>query len=373
MGVVQLDRHVVGQCVPVGVPTPEAADEVGQRAGDEEVLLHEAEPLPHRRRIVRIEDAGQRLGPEALGQRADEVAVAELLEVEIVPGPRRPEPERVDRLPAIADDGTVERHADQRRRSPGDRLERAGTDFERTIEGDLDAFVGPRHLPRVRATQPVVRLLPLPAVLDRLPEHPVLVAEPVAHGGQLHGRHRVEEAGREPPEAAVAEPGVGLLLDEPEPVEPFLRHDLPGDRVEQQVHDVVRERAADQELHRQVVDALRVLALVRLLGADPPLRQDVPHRARARLEAFARPSGSGIADAVEEQMALIEPIGGARELDGAAAILREQVRRRGRVARRQIGRTAHMLVPVLRGLLSLVAITLLRHVSAQLIPARGAS
>ena len=271
MGVVQLDRDVVGQRAPVGVPAAEPTDEVGQRASDQEVLLHEPEPLPHRRRIVGIEHAGQRLGREAFGERADEVAVAELLEVEVVARRRRPQPERVDRLPAVADDGTIERNADQRRRSPGDRLEGAGTDLERAVERHLHAFVEARHLPRVWTAQPVVRLLPLPAVLDRLPEHPVLVAQPVAHGGELHGRHRVEEAGREPAEAAVPEAGVGLLLQEAEPVEPFLRDDLPRDRLEQQVHDIVRERAAEQELHRQVVDALRVLALIGLLGADPPL------------------------------------------------------------------------------------------------------
>ena len=170
-------------------------------------------------------------------------------------------------------------------------------------------------------------LLPLPAVLDRLPEHAVLVAEPVAHGGQLHRRHRVEEAGREPPEAAVAEAGVGLLLEEAEPVEVLLRDDLLRDRIEQQVHDVVRERAADQELHRQVVDALRVLALVGLLGAHPSLGQDVAHRARERLEALARSGGRGIEDAVEDEMALVERIGAARELDGAAAVLLEKVSR----------------------------------------------
>ena len=181
-----------------------------------------------------------------------------------------------------------------------------------------------------------------------LPEHPVLVAEAVADGGKLQRRHRVEEAGREPPEAAVAEPGVGLQLEEADPVEPFPAT-TPGDRVEQQVHDVVGERAADQELHRQVVDALGVLALVRLLGADHRCdRTSRTERATASKRSRG-PGGRGIADAVEQQMALVEPIGSARELDGAAAILREQIRRRGRDARRQVGRTVHMLVPVLRG------------------------
>ena len=100
--------------------------------------------------------------------------------------------------------------------------------LERAVQRDLDPVLRAGDFPRVRAAEPVVRALPLPAVLDRLPEHAVLVAQPVAHGRQLHRRHRVEEAGREPPEAAVAETGVGLLLEEAEPVEVLLRDDLPS-------------------------------------------------------------------------------------------------------------------------------------------------
>src|SRR4029453_5335949 len=95
--------------------------------------------------------------------------------------PRPPEPDVFDVLPAVADDGTVERHADQRRRTAGNRLGRAGTDLEGAVEGHLPEFVGARDLPGIGTTQPVVRLLVLPAVLDRLPEHAVLVAEPVPH------------------------------------------------------------------------------------------------------------------------------------------------------------------------------------------------
>ena len=153
------------------------------------------------------------------------------------------------------------------------------------------------------------------------------------------------------PRPPLPSPASGSCSSRPSQSSRFSRDDLPRDRVEQQVHDVVRERAADQELHRQVVDALRVLALVGLLGADPPLGQDVAHRARDRLEPLARPGGRDVADAVEEQMALVERIGGARELDGAAAVLREEVRRRRRGASSPLRRTAHAFVGF-RGLLA---------------------
>ena len=131
--VVELDGDLVGQRAPVGVAAAEAAHEVGQRAGDEEVLLHEPQPLPHARGVVGIEHPGQRLGRERLGQRADEVAAAELLEVEVVGRRGRPEPQRVDRLAAVADDRPIERDADQARRPAGDRPQVAAAHLERAV------------------------------------------------------------------------------------------------------------------------------------------------------------------------------------------------------------------------------------------------
>ena len=152
-----------------------------------------------------------------------------------------------------------------------------------------------RHLPRVRAAQPVVGLLVLPAVLDRLPEDAVLVAQAVAHRRELQASpssrgsrpraargRRCRARRRAPARAGRASRAVSAPTT------------CCDDRVEQQVRDVVRERAADQELHRQVVDALGVLALVGLLGADPALREDVAHRARDRLEPLARPGGRDV-------------------------------------------------------------------------------
>jgi hypothetical protein len=49
---------------PVRVAAAEAPDQIGQRAGDEEVLLDEAQPLAARRRVVGIEHPGQGLGGE---------------------------------------------------------------------------------------------------------------------------------------------------------------------------------------------------------------------------------------------------------------------------------------------------------------------
>ena len=113
MGVVELDGGLLGERAPVGVAAPEAAHEVGQRAGDQEILLHEAQPLPLARGVVGVQHARERFGRERLGHRADEVAAAEHLEVEVVRRGRGPEAERVDGLAAVADHRAIEGDADQ--------------------------------------------------------------------------------------------------------------------------------------------------------------------------------------------------------------------------------------------------------------------
>ena len=51
------------------------------------------------------------------------------------------------------------------------------------------------------------------AVADHLPENAVLIAQTIANGRVLERGERVDEAGREPPQATVAESCIGLFLD----------------------------------------------------------------------------------------------------------------------------------------------------------------
>ena len=45
--IVELDGDFLGERAPVGVGLPEAAHEIGQRASNEKVLLHEAQSLSY--------------------------------------------------------------------------------------------------------------------------------------------------------------------------------------------------------------------------------------------------------------------------------------------------------------------------------------
>jgi hypothetical protein len=180
----------------------------------------------------------------------------------------------------------------------------------------------------------VVRVFDLGAALDRLPKNAVFVAQAVPHGRDLQGGQRLDEAGREPAEAAVPQAGVGFLFEQAEPVEALLLDGLPGEGVEQEVHHVVRQRAADQELHRQVVDPLGVLPRVDVLRAHPPLGEDVANGAGKGLELLAGAGVRELGGVVEEEVSLVERAVRPGKLDRAAAVLsaefRQAVGRRGR-------------------------------------------
>src|SRR5262249_41951887 len=159
--------------------------------------------------------------------------------------------------------------------------------LERTIQRDLDGLVRARNLPWVLAPKPIVRLLFLPTVHDGLLEQAVLVSKAVTHAGELQRRHRVEEAGRQSSQSAVPETRIGFLLQRPEPVDVLLLDRMPHEWIEPQVGHIVGERTANQELHREVVNALRILTRIPLLCRDPASRQDVTHRPGHRFKTLA--------------------------------------------------------------------------------------
>ena len=318
--VVHLDRHLLGKRAPVGVRLPEAAHQVGERAGDEEVLLEEAQTLTAHGGVVGIQHARERLRRERIGQRLGELAAAEALEVEVVRSRRRPQAQRIDRLAAVSDHGPVVGNADQAGREPRNQLQAPLAHRERAAEVHHHLLARTRDLPGILPAQPVVRLLVLPAVPDRLPEDAVLVAQPVAHGRDLQRRQRVEETGGQATEPAVAEAGVRFLLEQLDPIDLLLLRDADHVRGDPEVGDVVRERATEQELHREVVHALGVLARVGLLRVDPALREQIPHRARERLEALARAGVRDRDDVVEGEMSLVERVGSPGEPDRSASV-----------------------------------------------------
>src|SRR5690606_31034949 len=84
--------------------------------------------------------------------------------------------------------------------------------LDMALEAHLDGVLDARDLPRVAVSEPGVTLLDLFAVLDTLLKDPVFVPDAVTEPRQGQGRHRVQKAGRQAAQAAVAETGIRFLL-----------------------------------------------------------------------------------------------------------------------------------------------------------------
>ena len=278
VGVVELDRDPVAEGVEVAVGEHVAADDVLYRAGGEKILLLEAELLPLRRVVLRVEHLGDVLGQVLLLDGADVVAGVEHLEVELVGGAGAPQPHRRHRVVAVAHDGRVVGDAEHALAiDPADAESALPVGHHGGMAAELDGEreLGAGDLPGIAEPEPLVGSLDLLAVADHLVEAAELVADAVPEGGEADGGHGVEEAGGEAPQAAVAEAGVDLDLEhllEPD-VEPGQRllHAL----VDAEVEQAVGEQASDQELGREVIHALGIGGVLRLHRLDPAGKQPV--------------------------------------------------------------------------------------------------
>src|SRR5262249_47922536 len=153
---------------------------------------------------------------------------------------------------------------------------------------------------------------------------PVLVAQPVTNGRDLHGGHGVEEARGESAETAIAKAGVGFLLNQLQPVDALLASRMLNEGIQHQVGDVVAQRAPNQKFHGEVVDALYVLLFVGGLGLHPALRQDVADGARESLKALAGRGDPGVDHAIKNQPPLVKSAFRTYQWNGPASVLLKQ-------------------------------------------------
>lgn len=121
--------------------------------------------------------------------------------------------------------------------------------------------------------EPGIGPLDLPAILDLLRKESAIVADAVAIGGQPEIGHAVEQARGQPSQAAIAERGIGLELDEGVEIDAMLGQHVPAAFVEAEILQGVDEKPARQELHRKVVDPL-CAGIVGAVGAVAPLLGD---------------------------------------------------------------------------------------------------
>ena len=301
--VVQLDGGVLGQRAQVVVRHQVAPHQVLQRGRGEEVLLLEAQFTPLRRRVVGVQHARERFGEHLVLGRGEVVALVELRQVEGLRGLGRPQPQRVDVARAPAGDRHVVADRDHALlRRPVVAVAQLVIDL--AAERDLVAHLGAGQFPGIAALdQPLLGFLDLPTLLDVLAEQAVLVADAVAIGRDAERRQRVHEAGRQAPEAAVAERRVGLLRQDLVVVDVQVLERGLDQFGHAEVVDRVLEQAPDQEFHRQVVDALAVLAVDALGRLHPAVQQVLADGVGQRHVPVVRHGVIGIlADAVNQAL-----------------------------------------------------------------------
>ena len=94
-----------------------------------------------------------------------------------------------------------------------------------------------------------------------------------------------------------------------------------GIGVQEKVHHIVGERAADEKFHGEVIHALGVVARISALGINPSPRQKFPHGERERLESFVRRRARQADDLVDQQVLLVQDLVQARRSVQVARVL----------------------------------------------------
>src|SRR5690606_28114920 len=110
---------------------------------------------------------------------------------------------------------------------------------------------------------------------DLLLEDAELVAYAVRERRNLERRERIDEARGEPTEAAIAEPGLRLLGEQPVEVEPQVLDRVFHLIVDAEVDQVVAELGAEQIFGREVRDGTRARRRVRRRRADPAAQHQI--------------------------------------------------------------------------------------------------
>ncbi|MNV59578.1 hypothetical protein D3C71_1520090 [compost metagenome] len=101
------------------------------------------------------------------------------------------------------------------------------------------------------------------AVYDILFEHAVFVTNAVTPTRQRQRRQRIQEAGGQSPQPAVAQPWIVLLLQQLAQAQPHLIQRVVDILINPHRQQGVGQRPANQKLHRQVINLAHILRKLR--------------------------------------------------------------------------------------------------------------
>ena len=147
----------------------------------------------------------------------------------------------------------------------------------------VDHFVS-GELPGIAFAQPALRQFHLLAVFDFLAEHAVFVADTIANSRQIESGDGVEDAGGKPTQAAVAQGGIVLQFLECLQVQAELFQRINTVVSKAYIEQGVIEATTDKKFQRQVVDPLRIAAVVAPLGLHPALDESFAYGVRERMQ-----------------------------------------------------------------------------------------
>ena len=146
------------------------------------------------------------------------------------------------------------------------------------VEPDDLEVIGSGELPRVAVKRPVIGKLNLLAILEGLLEDPELIPDAIAHRRHVQGGQRVQQAGGQPAQPPVPQPGLHIQLLQLPGGEPGPGHGLAGQPGGAGIQRVLAELAAQHVLRRQVIDELRVGHMVCPGRPGPAVSKAVPDR-----------------------------------------------------------------------------------------------
>ena len=153
-------KDLVGETLPGVAVGLEAPKDVLNRAGDEEVLLLQAQFLSFKHVVIGVEDFGQILRQDFVGHRVHVRTAIEIIQVELFRRLGRPEPEGVHRVPAVAHHRQVVGHARPPFWYPPSAIPNlwGRTGFDAAFKLHLEGKLRMGDFPGIAELQPFIRL-----------------------------------------------------------------------------------------------------------------------------------------------------------------------------------------------------------------------
>ncbi len=275
VSIVELNGNLRGKVAEVTAMDPlVAAHDVLDGASTEEVLLDQTQLFTCIGLIVRIQHLGDGLGLGFLSLGVDVTTGVEHVPVEKLGGAGFPQTQDVDGMTAKTDHRNIPRHPFNLATGVPYLFQAAivtkhGLDV--AIERHFLHRLGTADLPGVAIFTPGVRTLDLAAILDFLTEQTVFVVDTVTNRRIVQSGQRVDKAGSQTTQAAVAKCHVRLLFAQVGQFQTEFAQRLFASLVEGEVVQVVGSQSSHQEFSREIVNRTSIFLEMSLLSAGQAL------------------------------------------------------------------------------------------------------